>query len=429
MFAADDFQSMIDSFSSANDYLGKNFDFDIDNHLPDSVDSSSVSGDDSGSGFFPGEDSVSDSGIMPLALDSDDFPNLFSLSFGITSSDSNDWSNSRPRVTFYLPTDGTGTGGYAFNFKSNEAFSEKYQWVRFQFLPKGNTDFLLKPHHSSKIVFNAFVLYLKDSGSYADFDFNSAVLSVKTADGSSLSYPAGSDIAFKYSELYVYHGFSFTIPAQESAVTSVSFFVPISPRISVAAGECQMGTTSSRFFSADDVDESPAGLLSSIIGFLRSILEGISNIYDGVKEFVQLLRDLPAKLIDLLVSALKSLFIPTDEQFAELRSGFTSSISDRLGLLVEIPVYIKDLFQDVINADVSTTIDFPEVRFDISRVIPSCPDFVFGPYDVLIIPSYFQASPVLFILRSGITSVIILAFFSFCVRLLHKIFGDSGDSD
>lgn len=85
------------------------------------------------------------------------------------------------------------------------------------------------------------------------------------------------------------------------------------------------------------------------------------GIWGTIKDVLSNIIALPKKIVDFLVDALKSLFIPEDMSFLD---DFKESISNKLGFIAQVPIAVIDFGIDLVNLDVEemTSVTFPTVE-------------------------------------------------------------------
>ena len=143
----------------------------------------------------------------------------------------------------------------------------------------------------------------------------------------------------------------------------------------------------SSVFTDDDIsiDYSTDGVISSnkeIIDQNKKIIEKNNEIISGqkdtndkldeaentrkgiwgtIKDVLSNIIALPKKIVEFLVDALKSLFIPEDMSFLD---DFKESISNKLGFIAQVPIAVIDFGIDLVNLDVEemTSVTFPTVE-------------------------------------------------------------------
>lgn len=85
------------------------------------------------------------------------------------------------------------------------------------------------------------------------------------------------------------------------------------------------------------------------------------GIWGTIKEVLSNIIALPKKIVEFLVDALKSLFIPEDMSFLD---DFKETLENKLGFIAQIPIAIIDFGLDLVNLEVEemTSITFPTVE-------------------------------------------------------------------
>lgn len=85
------------------------------------------------------------------------------------------------------------------------------------------------------------------------------------------------------------------------------------------------------------------------------------GILGTIKDVLSNIISLPKKIVEFLVDALKSLFIPEDMSFLD---DFKETISNKLGFIAQVPIAVIDFGIDLVNLDVEemTSVTFPTVE-------------------------------------------------------------------
>lgn len=124
-----------------------------------------------------------------------------------------------------------------------------------------------------------------------------------------------------------------------------------------------------------NVNTSETGFFNSILRWLAEIRDGISsvvnNIKSGFSNVVNVITSLPQKIAD----AIKSLFVPSDEQLEELRTNFNNLLETKLGFVYQAGSLVDGVFDAIFDA-----VDNP--NYDASFSIPAFPAFQAGGADV-----------------------------------------------
>lgn len=153
-----------------------------------------------------------------------------------------------------------------------------------------------------------------------------------------------------------------------------------------------------------EIESDETGLLKSLLEWIKSIKQKIDDTYnsiiggftdiwdklhEGFDNVVASVIQLPTKLWTKISDGLKSLFVPTDEQFEQISSEWDIIASSRFGALYEIPEIIQTIINYYTTASINTSetgcIDIPAVS--LSNVgIP----FTFGGQSVPLVPEGFE---------------------------------------
>lgn len=118
-------------------------------------------------------------------------------------------------------------------------------------------------------------------------------------------------------------------------------------------------------FNFKTIDES-TGLLKSIIEFLKNIVSGIT--------------ELPSNI----ASAIKGLFVPSEDDLTSYFDKWKALLSDRFGALYEVFDIIVDYFDTFSNNGSQSVVMFPSVTVPLAGS-----DFVFGGWEVSLVPTGF----------------------------------------
>lgn len=113
---------------------------------------------------------------------------------------------------------------------------------------------------------------------------------------------------------------------------------------------------------------STSGWFTQLFAWLSDIRDGISSVASGISSgfsnVVNSITALPGKIAD----AIKGLFVPSDEQFEELRTSFGDLLESKLGFVYEAGSLIDGVLDAVFDA-----VDNP--NYDASFSIPVFPAF------------------------------------------------------
>ncbi len=141
----------------------------------------------------------------------------------------------------------------------------------------------------------------------------------------------------------------------------------------------------------------------------KGILGTLKNVFNSILE-------LPKKLVDLLLDALKSLFVPDSDELQTLIDNFKSTISEKLGLIYESGDLLVSIFQNIIDDDteVNSCLTFPEVKLpNVDQPIISETNFCFE--------TITDEIPILLTTLRGITGILITIRF---VNMLKRKYDD-----
>ncbi|MBQ8902332.1 MAG: hypothetical protein IJY87_04625 [Bacilli bacterium] len=91
------------------------------------------------------------------------------------------------------------------------------------------------------------------------------------------------------------------------------------------------------------------------------------GIWDSIKSVLNAIVNLPGKIIELLIDALKLLFIPTDSQIQEVIDE-SQNMAENFGFIGQIVNFVVEVFTSIISVVQSEgCIDFPELTLDFSN--------------------------------------------------------------
>lgn len=118
-------------------------------------------------------------------------------------------------------------------------------------------------------------------------------------------------------------------------------------------------------------NNSTSGWFNQLFDWLSDIRDGISNVVSGISSgfsnVVNAITSLPQKISD----AIKSLFVPSDEQLEELRTSFNNLLETKLGFVYQAGSLVDGVLDAVFEA-----VDNP--NYNASFTIPAFPAFHAG---------------------------------------------------
>lgn len=148
-----------------------------------------------------------------------------------------------------------------------------------------------------------------------------------------------------------------------------------------------------------------------ILGTIKSVLEGIIN--------------LPSKLVNLLIDALKSLFIPSDSFFQDWFKDVQKSFEKQLGFLSYPFTWILEILNRFLNLTDTghyiiswSSLKVPNFNFNIINS---------GSYDLATLLQNSTINRFHELYFTITNALMLLAFFGLCMNTYNKIFG--GDTD
>ena len=160
-----------------------------------------------------------------------------------------------------------------------------------------------------------------------------------------------------------------------------------------------------------------SGFLSGIIEWLRSIRDGIVNVKDGVLNVVNSIKELPAKIWQLISDGLQSLFIPSEDAIVRMKDDWDALMSDRFGALYDCGSLLTDMFgtfQD--SHGTQSSLEFPSVTVQLAGT-----PFTFGGWSVPVIPDRFKF--LVTTLKLITNAVCTLAFLNSMKNRFARVFG------
>lgn len=121
-----------------------------------------------------------------------------------------------------------------------------------------------------------------------------------------------------------------------------------------------------------DMDESSVNT-----GLLQGIIEWLSNILNSIKAIGTAIAELPGKIVSALIDGLKSLFVPDEEDFLELKTKYEGLLSERLGFVWQVGEWIVSFGEGILSAFQSGS----EYVFQFPGIVIDLPDgnFTFVP--------------------------------------------------
>lgn len=162
---------------------------------------------------------------------------------------------------------------------------------------------------------------------------------------------------------------------------------------------------------SEDTESSSCGIICKLKGIFTGIIE------------------LPGKLINLLIDALKSLFIPTEEQIQEIIDD-SQTMAENFGFVGEIVAFLVDTFTSLLNiSQENGCITFPEFSLDFSTTpIGKTITFWDGTDVCMSDNAWFGADSVgIVTLRLISTLTLVILFVNFCYREYWKIMSKESD--
>lgn len=155
------------------------------------------------------------------------------------------------------------------------------------------------------------------------------------------------------------------------------------------------------------------------------------SILGTIKDVLSNIITLPKKLVELLVDALKSLFIPTESQISEVIDD-SKALSENFGFVGEGVSFSVQLFTSLLNISQSTgCVDFPEFSLDFTNVDSIGHKVKFWDKKSVCLADnlwFGSNSNGIVVVRSITTILLIVVFLNFCYKAFFRVLSkESGD--
>ena len=140
------------------------------------------------------------------------------------------------------------------------------------------------------------------------------------------------------------------------------------------------------------------GLSSAISGFFDSLKTKLTNLFKGVTDGISNLyyslagrgeegdSDYIPSLWQRIIDGIKGLFVPDEDYMSDYSDKWDSLLSQRLGAVYQVSDVLINSWKNVTDVDTQKTINIPKLEIP----LPDNNKFVFGPYDVNIVPDGFS---------------------------------------
>ena len=164
------------------------------------------------------------------------------------------------------------------------------------------------------------------------------------------------------------------------------------------------GFSDTKISIVETAPDETKGLLGSIIEWIKSIYQGIvdlpgkiANLFSEMFNWVlnaitslgNFLGDCISNLGTFLIEGIKSLFVPSDEDFSDLSDKWDTLLHDRFGAIYESVDIVHDTYSTIITGSSggggSSSIRFPKTTINLSGT-----DFSFGGWNVDLVPDRFS---------------------------------------
>ena len=148
------------------------------------------------------------------------------------------------------------------------------------------------------------------------------------------------------------------------------------------------------------------------------------------KSILQTIKDLPQTLIDLLLNALKSLFIPTDSQLEEIINSSTSLASNFgfIGQSIDFFIQLINVFINAVSGNGCITIPSFEVSYSYFE-LKNLSDMTFWESSeyCLVNHGWLGDDRIITIIRSMSSITLIILILNYSSKQFHKIFSKESD--
>lgn len=134
----------------------------------------------------------------------------------------------------------------------------------------------------------------------------------------------------------------------------------------------------------DSVEESLDGIQDSIDG----VGDQIAGVNDQISEGNDLLGDISEGITSLpnkIMEGITGLFVPSEEEMADIKDKWEQLLSDRFGAVYESIAIIDNWASAFTEQGIQDTITFPSITIPLGEA-----DFVFGGWEVDVVPEGFE---------------------------------------
>lgn len=155
------------------------------------------------------------------------------------------------------------------------------------------------------------------------------------------------------------------------------------------------------------------------------------GIWSTIKDVLSNIISLPKKIVEFLVDALKSLFIPTESQISEVIDD-SKELSENFGFVGEGVSFSVQLFTSLLNISQSNgCVDFPEFSLDFSNIDSIGHNVKFWDKKSVCLADnqwFGSNSNGIVVVRSISTILLIVVFLNFCYKAFFRVLSkESGD--
>lgn len=127
------------------------------------------------------------------------------------------------------------------------------------------------------------------------------------------------------------------------------------------------------------VSDIATGVWSIPTNLFNKFSTALNNIYDTV-------TNIPLLIWEKIENGFKVLFVPTDEQILNFKSGLSSSLKEEFGAVYQVVEIFSNKWNCVMESGQTHYIDFPSATIK----LPDNNSFTFGGYKVNVVPEGFE---------------------------------------
>lgn len=168
--------------------------------------------------------------------------------------------------------------------------------------------------------------------------------------------------------------------------------------------------------NTEEIINNQNGNTQTIVDKLEEQEETSKGIWQTIKDIFVFLKELPSKLVNLLLDGLKSLFIPDSDELSSIMDNFKATMSEKLGVIYQVGDLLIGIFQDIMSdtQEADSCLTFPSLSIpNVSTPIFEEQEWCFS--------SITDKIPILLTTIRGITGILITIAF---VNMLKKKYDD-----